>query len=318
VQDEGAQVFAPPGAPLIGPMLAATVDVTELDPDDPAAVEVILDAICEGEVVWVVGPGGDQTLLRPLLERLAEERPGVEVELLTGSWDSPGGRLLDLVAVMDQLRSPGGCPWDAEQTHASLAPYLIEEAYEALEAIETGDDAALREELGDVLLQVVFHSRLAQERPDGWTIDDLAGELIEKLIRRHPHVFGDLQFASADEVDANWETIKTAERGGRSALANVPMGQPALRLAGALQRKADRIAGPTGAALPRIVAPETIASEDDAARALWALVARCRELDVDPEAALRALARAFRDEVAAAERDVPPTAGQRGPESERR
>ena len=124
----------------------------------------------------------------------------------------PGARLLDLVEVMDRLRT--GCPWDAKQTHASLAPYLLEETYEALEALDSGDPLALRDELGDVLLQVVFHARLAAERTDGtgWTIDDVADAIIAKLTRRHPHVFGDVAVSGAEEVKANWETIKAAER----------------------------------------------------------------------------------------------------------
>ncbi|MDQ2876155.1 MAG: MazG family protein, partial [Actinomycetota bacterium] len=142
---------------------------------------------------------------------------------------------------MDRLRA--GCPWDARQTHASLAPYLLEETYEALEALDSGNPLALRDELGDVLLQVVFHARLAAERTDGtgWTIDDVADAIIAKLTRRHPHVFGDVAVFGAEEVKANWETIKAAERQAAagtpgSALDSVPMGQPALGLAAALQR----------------------------------------------------------------------------------
>src|SRR6201995_852957 len=154
----------------------------------------------------------------------------------------PGERLLDAVATMDRLRSPGGCPWDAQQTHDSLAPYLLEEAYEAFQAIEDDDPAALREELGDVLLQVAFHARLAEERdePDRWNIDDVAAGLVDKLVRRHPHVFGDVAVEDADEVNRNWEAIKAEERGDKSVLANVPMAAPALTLAATLQRKGSR------------------------------------------------------------------------------
>src|SRR5687768_14043507 len=107
----------------------------------------------------------------------------------------PGHRLLEVVAVMDRLRSPGGCPWDAKQTHQSLMPYLLEEAYETYEALETGDLGHLREELGDLLLQIVFHARIASE--NGWGIDEVAGDLVDKLVRRHPHVFAG---ASADDL----------------------------------------------------------------------------------------------------------------------
>ena len=148
-----------------------------------------------------------------------------------GSWDPPGARLLDVVAVMDRLRSPGGCPWDAEQTHQTLAPYLLEEAYELIEAIELDDLAHLREELGDVLLQVAFHSRLAEERqaPERFSIDDVAADLVAKLIRRHPHVFAGREVASAAEVAANWEAIKAAEKRRGSVTDGVPLGQPAWR-----------------------------------------------------------------------------------------
>ena len=122
--------------------------------------------------------------------------------------------LLDVVAVMDRLRSPGGCPWDAEQTHASLRPYLLEEAHEAAEAIDSGDRAHLAEELGDVLLQVVFHARLGQEdASEPFDIDDVAAGLVAKLVRRHPHVFGDVVAHTPEQVAANWERIKAAEKG---------------------------------------------------------------------------------------------------------
>ncbi len=152
---------------------------------------------------------------------------------MQGSWDLPGARLLDVVTTIDRLRSPGGCPWDAKQDHESLAPYLLEEAYEAFQAIEDGDPRGLREELGDVLLQVAFHARVAEELPaaERWTIDDVATGLVEKLVRRHPHVFADVAVDGASEVKVNWETIKAAERGKASVVANVPLAAPALTLA---------------------------------------------------------------------------------------
>lgn len=116
-----------------------------------------------------------------------------------------------LVRIMERLQEPGGCPWDIEQTHQSLKPYLIEEAYETLDAIDSGDDDALAEELGDVLLQVVFHSTLAR-RTGRFTIDDVANHTANKMVRRHPHVFGDFEATTADEVLINWEKLKTAER----------------------------------------------------------------------------------------------------------
>ena len=140
---------------------------------------------------------------------------GAAVEVLYGSSALPGGELLTLVSVMDTLRR--NCPWDAKQTHESLAPYLIEESYEALDALDSGDRAALREELGDVLLQVMFHARVAAERTDGtgFTVDDVADGIVTKLVRRHPHVFADVAVSGADDVTRNWDAIKAAERASR-------------------------------------------------------------------------------------------------------
>ncbi len=163
--------------------------------------------------------------------------------------EGPGLALLDLVAIMDRLRTE--CPWDARQTHESLAPYLLEETYEALEAIERRDPAELRGELGDVLLQVLFHARVAAERTDGtgFDIDDVARGIADKLVRRHPHVFADVSVSGADEVKRNWDAIKARERaaagnGQSSALDGVPMGQPALSLAAQLQRRAQSAGAP--------------------------------------------------------------------------
>jgi len=148
----------------------------------------------------------------------------------TASYDLPGARLLDLVAVMDRLRAD--CPWDREQTHRSLATYLLEESYETLEAIESGDVAHLREELGDLLLQVVFHARIAAERGSGgFDIDDVARGIAEKLVYRHPHVFAGLEVADAAEVDRNWEALKAAEKQRSSPVEGIPLALPALAYA---------------------------------------------------------------------------------------
>jgi XTP/dITP diphosphohydrolase len=247
--------------------------------------------------------------------------------VLNGSHDVPGAHLLDLVSIMDTLRV--SCPWDREQTHSSLLQYLLEEAYEAAEAIETGDLAALREEIGDVMFQAFFHARIAAELPaaeGGFTIDDVADTLAAKLIRRHPHVFGSVSVSSAADVNANWEEIKKAERAAKaaqagqsggpagaelpSALDGVPFGQPALSLAAQLQRRAER-AGVTvsfdgGEA---VVGANADADADaagvtgeDIGDALMALVARAREAGVDPELELRAAARRFAGSVRERER----------------
>jgi XTP/dITP diphosphohydrolase len=214
--------------------------------------------------------------------------------------DRLGAKLLELVDVMARLRRE--CPWDARQTHESLAPHLLEESYEALEALESGDPGALCEELGDVLLQVYFHAEIASERTGGtgYNIDDVAGGIAAKLIRRHPHVFGDVSVSGADEVKQNWDAIKAAEReakggGPASALDGVPFGQPALALAAQLQRRTERAGVPAG--LADGGAPGGIGAE------LFALVARARAAGLDPEAELRAAARAYRERVVAWEQE---------------
>jgi tetrapyrrole methylase family protein/MazG family protein len=150
--------------------------------------------------------------------------------------------LAELVEVMARLRGPGGCPWDREQTHASLKPYLLEETYEALEAIDQGHDRELCSELGDVLLQVVFHAQIAAEE-GRFTIEEVARAIVAKLIHRHPHVFGDLRVDGAEQVLANWEKLKTQERGParESALDGVPKQLPALLRAQRVQSRAARL-----------------------------------------------------------------------------
>lgn len=196
------------------------------------------------------------------------------------------------VEVMDRLRSPGGCPWDAEQTHASLARYLVEETYEVLEAIETNDLALLREELGDLLLQVLFHARLAQELPPGeaFGVEDVAADLVDKLIRRHPHVFGDGEQTDAATLNETWEMHKIAEKGRTSAVDGVPVAQPALALSAKLVSRARR------AALD--VEPE---SGNEIGERLFAIVREAVGAGIDPESALRETARAYRAAMQAAE-----------------
>ena len=265
----------------------ASVQVDVLDAPDVAA-ELHARAAAGAHVVWLADGADDEDVVRRL-GRLALRDRNVELEVIYGSHDPPGARLLDVVAVMDRLRSPGGCPWDAKQTHDSLKPYLLEEAYEALQAIEDGDLVDLREELGDVLLQVAFHARLAQEHEtDPWSIDDVAGGLVDKLVRRHPHVFAG---ADADDLDGTWERLKAEEKGRTSVTEGVPLGQPALSLAAKLQRRGSRVGAP-------------VPSYDDLGGELWSLVARCQEAGLDPEAELRAVARRYRDRLAEVERAV--------------
>lgn len=227
-----------------------------------------------------------------------------------------GSRLLELVAVMDRLRSPGGCPWDAEQTHESLVEYLIEEAYETIEAIDEQDQAGLREELGDLQLQVVFHARIAQEHPDQpWTIDDVADGITGKLIERHPHVFGDQGGElTATDVEAQWQERKAREKGRASVTDGVPMGMPSLVLAKKLVGRARRggVDIVAGSPQARAEAQETIAGlvddggEAEAANAafgdyLLALVAAAAANGVDADHALRAAIGRYRQQVLAEE-----------------
>jgi XTP/dITP diphosphohydrolase len=205
--------------------------------------------------------------------------------------------LLRAVEVMDRLRSPGGCPWDAAQTHESLARYLLEETYETLEAIEAGDPALLREELGDLLLQVLFHARLAQELPPAqrFSIEDVAGDLVDKLVRRHPHVFADGSAASADEVAQSWEQLKAREKKRESLTDGIPIAQPALAYAAALVERADRAGLEVG--LPTDADTEA----DEIGTRLFALVREAVAAGVDPETALRGTARAYRAAIKRAE-----------------
>ncbi|MDR7279321.1 nucleoside triphosphate pyrophosphohydrolase [Catenuloplanes atrovinosus] len=254
---------------------AAGAGVTVVAPD-PAPV---LDAAAtHGTVVWLAGPTGDQDLARALGLRLAREPGLAELELRYGSWDPPGARLLDAVTVIDRLVSPGGDPWKREQTHATLAQYLLEEAYEAYDAIEAGDLDTLREELGDVLLQVVLHARLAEERPDGarWNVDDVAGTLVEKMIRRNPHVFADTEVSGVDEIIENWERIKRAEKARGSSMDGIALAQPALSLAAKILQRAER----AGLDVPLPDGP-------DLGPELLRRVALARADGLDAEAALR-------------------------------
>lgn len=290
------------------PVEAAGVAVTVLDePYAPAALaRRLVGAAGEGAtVVWLSSADGDPGLATAVATELAREAelgPPPEVEVVPASYDVPGGRLLDLVAVMDRLRSPGGCPWDRQQTHESLVKYLLEEAYETVEVIESGDREALREELGDLLLQVVFHARIAEEDPEHpWSVDDVAGGIVAKLVHRHPHVFGDVDAPTAEHVEANWETLKAAEKGRSSVVEGVPLAQPALSLAGKLMSRAEK----AGLAVPVDSPPVAAANEAEVGDLLLGVVALARRSGVDAEAALRAAARRYRDRVQAAETPPP-------------
>ena len=322
--------------PLVPALTVAGVVPAVVDApssSDTAALAGFLSSFvspAEASVVWLAPPG----------EALDPSLPGllsVPFQVLDGSYDLPGGHLLDLVSIMDRLRV--SCPWDREQTHQSLLPYLLEEAYEAAETIETGDLAALREEIGDVMFQAFFHARIAGERAaadGGFTIDDVADTLAAKLVRRHPHVFGSVTATSAADVNANWEEIKKAERAAKaqvagvagpaagrdgagagvpSVLDGVSFGQPALSLAAQLQRRAARAgigfsAEAAGDGTARTGDADDVSpgvkrlTGERAGDELMALVARVREAGLDPELELRSAARRFAESVRERERPV--------------
>lgn len=204
--------------------------------------------------------------------------------------------LIRLVEVMDRLRSKDGCPWDAEQTHESLLKYQLEESYEYIEAVEKGDRADMREELGDLLLQIYFHSRIAQEHPeDPFDIDDVAKGVADKLISRHPHVFGEVKVNSSKEVHANWERIKNEEKGRTQFDEGVPLAQPALALAAKLILRAEK----NGLKKPEATAPTSSALDKEVALgdALLTLISWAIEAELDPESALRKAALRYRDSI---------------------
>ena len=208
-----------------------------------------------------------------------------------------------LVEVMDRLRSPGGCPWDAEQTHASLSRYLLEETYEALEAMDANDAEALREELGDLLLQIVFHARIAQESNENFDLDSIAKGVAEKLIRRHPHVFGDLVVETVEELEDNWAAIKAQEKPRESVTDGVPSAMPSLQIATQLMYRARKL--DVSVEQPELtqsirkiigeVTPESISA------LLVSAVALAREKDLESESLLRAQMAKYRADIRRAE-----------------
>ena len=204
------RVLSAEDGPHVQGIRSAGIDV-EVSPSRPNETA--------GDVVWIAPPGDLQwarDLADSMVARTDSQSDGPEVEIVLGSHDLPGARLLDLVAVMDRLRRE--CPWTKLQTHESLAPYVLEEAQETFEALESGDTHHLREELGDLLMQVVFHAAVAAEGtpddPHGWDVDDVAAGITDKLVRRNPHVFADGDASTPEEVDAQWQRIKAAEKRG--------------------------------------------------------------------------------------------------------
>lgn len=272
------------------------------------AEQVVEAARAHGEATYLFGPDDTETFTRTLGMEAA--RAGVEVEMVYFMLSPKGARLLDLVRVQETLLAPDGCPWDREQTHESLMRYAVEEVYELAEAVESGDAGAIREELGDLLMQVVFHAQMAEQSgdPDArFTIDDVAGAVADKLVRRHPHVFGSEEAADSHAVRANWDRLKAAEKPEREGVFDgVPPAQPALGYVAKLQTRAARAgfdweADADAAERIRAELTELLAADSREEQAeevgdlLMSVVGLARRLDVDPEMALRGAARRFRE-----------------------
>jgi len=213
---------------------------------------------------------------------------------------TPHPKLEELIAVLEQLRAPGGCAWDREQSHESLVQYLIEETYELVDAIESGNRDEMIEELGDVLYQVIFHSDIAAEAGQ-FTLEDVAAHMTAKMIGRHPHVFGDAKADSADDVIALWDDLKKVEKPTRtSVLDGIPQGMPSLGLADKLLGRAGKLG------LVDVGAPATIPldDEEELGGLLLAIVASAKANGLDAERALRSTLRGLQAEIREHEADA--------------
>ncbi len=308
---------------------AAQIQITALDgtteqtlTDQTLATELIA-AARHATIAFLADEHSQVGLAQELANQLAWQSseaspvayagPSVELEVLSASWDLPGARLLDVVQVMDRLRSPGGCAWDAQQTHQSLVTYLLEETYEVIEAIESGSRTDLCEELGDLLLQVIFHARLEEEdAQQPWSIDEVSRGICEKLRRRHPHVFGAGASAAhehelagvdpstpdgLDQYESTWQQMKTDEKSRESVLDGVAQAQPALSLASKMLSRVNR--GGLSVPLPAIVPSDE--PDHRLGVQILHLVEQARQLGVDPEASLRQVLRHYADNVRQAE-----------------
>lgn len=211
----------------------------------------------------------------------------------------PNPQLDELIDVMAVLRAPGGCPWDAEQTHESLIKYLIEETYELIDAIESGNREEMIEELGDVLYQVIFHADLAAHTPgEEFDINDVAAHMTAKMVGRHPHVFGENKLETADDVMQVWDELKKQEKPGRtSTLDGIPQSMPALALAEKLLGKAEKV----GLEKQHLPNPPVWESEDEVGSILLSIVSSAREQGIDAEKALRVRLRELQEDIREAE-----------------
>jgi len=208
--------------------------------------------------------------------------------------DAPNPQLDELVATLHRLRAPGGCAWDRDQSHESLVQYLVEECYELIEAIESGTRGELIEELGDVLYQVIFHADIEAEA-GRFTLEDVAAHMTQKMIARHPHVFGDVVAETPDEVVATWDRVKAVEKAHRSSvLEGIPQAMPALALADKLLGRADKLG------VTRMPA-EIPATEGELGNQLLGMVAAARAAGLDSERALRSALRDLQEDVRSVE-----------------
>lgn len=283
----------------------AGVNLLGASPDQTARADWVVSRAQEvGDLAYLFGPADHETATRTLGMQAANA--GVEVEVVYFGVTPKGTRLLELVAVEERLRGPDGCPWDREQTHASLMRYGVEEVHELAEAVAAGDHEAIREELGDVLLQVVFHAQIAEDE-GRYDIDAVAGDIADKLVRRHPHVFGDESAGDASSVMSRWDELKAAEKAERTGpFDGVAGGQPAIPLAEKLQQRAAKLgfdwpdAGADALAQARRQLDGLAAAEpgsqgfaDALGDALAVLVAVARRHGIDAEQALRRSAQRF-------------------------
>ena len=275
-----------------------------VDPLQRARVSWIVDRARDANAVaYVYGTADTEAFTRALGFEAA--RNEIEVEVVYFGMAPKGVEVLELVRVEERLRGPQGCPWDREQDHRTLATYAVEEVYELCEAIASGSADDIREELGDVLLQVVFHAQIAEDEGT-FDIDAVARGIVDKLVRRHPHVFGDVRADDAASVMRNWDALKAAEKPEREGpFDGVAVGQAALPLATAVQQRAAKLGfdwPDAAAALAQVrQAVDAVAAAADAQIAhrigdlMTAVVSLARHHDVDPELALRASTARFRE-----------------------
>jgi XTP/dITP diphosphohydrolase len=295
LRDADRVICADPEHPQLPYLREAGVGVELAEPGG----QELVDATAGGRtVVYLPAHGGAAPAVTDELARLggSGRLAMPDLELLPGSYDLPGARLLDLVQVMDRIRAE--CPWSSLRTHEDLAVYGIEEMYELVEAIEEGDREAIREELGDVLLQVVFHAAIAEGDPDEpFGIDDVAAGLVAKLVHRHPHIYGDEVAETPEQVQANWVRLKAVEKARESVTDGVPLASPALALAAKLAGRARAADLPLPVTSPAPLLDDETALGDH----LLAEAAAAQSAGIDPEAALRHAARRYRAAIRDAE-----------------